>query len=714
MRNKTFFQIANRSDAEVKSQFIVRQNEFDLVMSEIKRDAMKGSIQHYIFVGQRGSGKSTLLRRIQAEINTETSLSDHLVAVNLSEEQAGIYRLHDLWFKVNEALEQNDFEVEKINWQDYEKDMTAYTHRLYEAMQAALHKKGKKLVLLLDNIDRILDHIKGDDNHLFRELLMNHKDVRIVGGSTRLSEHYWSYKQPFYQFFRIIRLAPITQEELKELLTFWSDYFGEPQLKDFIVKYPGKLNAVRILSDGMPRTMLNLVELLINKPEDHGYEYLLEIIDKATPIYQERLAALSDLQQKVLQELSFYWDAADLKHLSETARMDSKLLSAVLKQLVELKLVEKRKDKGKNYYYILIERFFNLWLIMTQGGPKEKCKVKWLTAFLETWYDTDELKQAFRRFTKDLSDGSIDADHAIIRAKAFVHLKILNTDERDGLIESIEKIATNNQAYIDILPAKAKDIYKKANEFIQKQQYDNAITILQDIEQDGPVKDFLIALAFHYKKEYSQAEKYYLQAIDKGNIGALYNLAFLYEGQRKFKEAEEYYLKAINKGHVDALNNLALLLYKENKDSLRAIKYLADLRKIITPTIKQLLFDKILSVWGGMPEALDDVVPLLQKAIKRIEEKDTDARGGLDAFITQVLVHHQKNTVWSWFQNKDFGATLRDMLKPLYFATARMLANATGNEVLLTQPPELTETVEEVYQYILKRQEFYYGKAKAK
>ena len=79
MRNITFFQAANLSDAEVKSQFIVRKREYELVMSVIKSDNMEGSIQHFIYIGQRGCGKSTLLRRIQAEISTDEELSKTLI-----------------------------------------------------------------------------------------------------------------------------------------------------------------------------------------------------------------------------------------------------------------------------------------------------------------------------------------------------------------------------------------------------------------------------------------------------------------------------------------------------------------------------------------------------------------------------------------------------------------------------------------------------------
>ena len=66
----------------------------------------------------------------------------------------------------------------------------------------------KKIILLLDNIDRIFENIR-EEASLLREVLLNHKVIRIIGGSTRMSEHFWRYDLPFYQFFRIIRLEAL-------------------------------------------------------------------------------------------------------------------------------------------------------------------------------------------------------------------------------------------------------------------------------------------------------------------------------------------------------------------------------------------------------------------------------------------------------------------------------------------------------------------------
>ncbi|NTV46952.1 MAG: tetratricopeptide repeat protein, partial [Chlorobiales bacterium] len=541
----TFYQAAHLTDAEVKGQFVVRKKEFERVISEIRRDDMQGSIQHYIFIGQRGSGKSTLLRRIQAEIGTDETLSERLVAIYLSEEQAGIYRLHDLWDRVCQELKEKGFDVDEVRWEQYEKDLTAFARALYMAMQKSLIKKGKKLVLLLDNIDRIFESIKVSDTHLFREELINYKDVRIIGGSTRLSEHHWKYDQPFYEFFQIIPLEPMTEDELKELLLFWNDFLNESSLKEFVEKNPGKLNAVRILSDGMPRTMLSLVELFINKPDQHGYDYLRYILDRATPVYQERLGNLSPMQQKVVLELSFFWDAAKVKDLSVAARIDSKTLSALLGQLVEMQIVEKIAGTGKNFLYRLKERFFNLWLIMTQGGPRQKSQVKWLTIFLEAWYDASELKTIYKAFSAQLAEGKITPDRAVVMTKALAHCKHLSITERDDLLEQTKTLISNRKEHLEFLPPKAKDVFKKVFELAENKRLDEAQKELDSIEQDGDEKMLIQGNIYYLRGNEKEAEKYYLMAIEKGNMAALNNLANIYRETGRNEESEAFFGEAL-------------------------------------------------------------------------------------------------------------------------------------------------------------------------
>jgi TPR repeat protein len=565
------YQNANLSGQDIIGHFVVRKNEFDLIISEIRRDDMTGSIQHYILVGRQGSGKSTLLSRIKAEINLDEKLSKKLLVVYLSEEQAGVYRLHDLWDLILRDLNARNIPTDHPQWSAVEEDTASYSRSLYLSIQKALKQKKQKLVLLLDNIDRIFDNI-GDDAHLLRELLTNFKDLRIIGGSTRMSEHYWKYDKPFYQFFRIIRLDSLTSNEVRTLLGYWSQCLKLPAVKQFIEKNPGKIETIRVLTDSMPRTLQHFIEILIDRTHQNGFEYLRLILDRASPLYRDRLNYFPPAQRKVVLELSNFWDAVRVSQLIEACKMPGKLVSAQLSQLVGSEVVEKISTGKKDNLYRLSERFFNLWLLMTQGGPREKRQVKYLTVFLEAWYDQAELLALCKEHLESLGSSKLKPDYAALMTTALAHSKFLSVSDRDNIIRKTRSVKESISGYLDFLPLESQEIYRRVNERIESGDLAGARLLLASIEQDDAEKDFTMAYIYYEEKDYPNAEKYYKMAAGKGDVVSLYNLALLYHNSGRNQEAEKYYLQAIDKGHVDALNNLAVL-YADSGRTTQAEKY---------------------------------------------------------------------------------------------------------------------------------------------
>jgi len=387
------YQAANVSYEETIKNFVVRKLEFEKVITDIRTSDKNSSFQHYVFIGRRGSGKSTLLRRIEAEIKTDKKLNKNLECVNLSEEQSGIYKFYDLWDYVIRDLNSKGYQIEEVDFRDYKENLKAYTKKLHAQIITAIKsKKKQRLILLIDNIDRILKNLK-DDADLFRELLMNYLDIRIIGGSTYMHEQFWKYDKAFYQFFKIINLGPLTNPEIKAQLKHWSTVKNLPAIEEIIEKHPGKIESIRMLTDGTPRTMLIFVDMILNQPSLKGYDYLKNIVDSATPIYQERLAIFSPAQRKVITELAFLWEAVNVETLVSKCKLESKTISALLNQLYKLNYVVKINSTTKNHIYRIEERFFNLWLIITQGGPQQRQEAKFLSSFLENWYDNKELNK---------------------------------------------------------------------------------------------------------------------------------------------------------------------------------------------------------------------------------------------------------------------------------------------------------------------------------
>ncbi len=569
----TLYQAANTSNAAIKKNFLVRIAEFELIIADLRSKKSKDPLQHELILGRRGSGKSTLLKRIQAEIEEDSDLKARYWAINLAEEQAGIYRLSDLWFEVLKELRYLSNTSNTLRDFDTFEDDTAYTRYLYTEIHHLLAEKGYKVVLLLDNLDRILENFN-EDAHLFREFLINYNDIQIIGGSTRMDEHFWRYDKPFYDFFRIHRLEGLTFEEINHLLNHWSAVMELPELKDYALRHRGKIEAIRIFTNGLPRALQFFIEILLHDSTLYGFDYLKKIMDKATPLYQERLNNLTAQQRKIVLEMAFHYEACPTKVLVEKCRMEGKTIAAILNKLQEFGIVETLKTGNKNNLYRIAERFFNMWLIVTQGNPNQKRRARYLTHFVEAWYDPKELRDLAMAHIEGLKLGKIPYDKALVLTKALTQSQFIGTILRDALIDHTTELDEGNINNLE-LPRKFSEISKEIGDLIENESYKSALEKLDEIEneEDG-IKFFGKGLCYDYQKDHKNAEKYYLLAIEKGDANALTNLAILYSNQGKPELVEKYYLLAIDKGQVKALNNLAILYENQGKIELAEKYYL--------------------------------------------------------------------------------------------------------------------------------------------
>lgn len=392
MDQLALYQVANSSPEAVKRNFLLRTTEFERIMSDLRRKKPGDPLQHELILGQRGSGKSTLLRRIQIDIDEDAELAQQFIAINLAEEQASIYRLSDLWFEVLQELRSRWNSTHPLrNFDDFD-DNRQYTRYLYAEIHQLLQLHGKRVVLLLDHLDRILQNFD-DDGHLLRETLLNFNDLQIIGSSMRMDEHFWRYDKPFYEFFRRHRLEGLRFEEIHLLLNHWSKEMNLPFLHNYALQHRGRMEAIRILTDDLPRTWQFFIQALLYNANASGFDCLRKVMDYATPLYQEQLSNLTPPQRKIILEMAFWWEAVPTKVLVDKCRMESKLIASYLRQLEQYGLVETISTGKKNHLYRISERFFSLWMMVTQGNPGQKHRAKYLTLFLESWYEAQELKE---------------------------------------------------------------------------------------------------------------------------------------------------------------------------------------------------------------------------------------------------------------------------------------------------------------------------------
>lgn len=691
----SLYQNANNDSTSVRRNFIVRTAEFNLIMSDLRRKKIKDPLQHELLLGRRGSGKSTLLRRIQIEIMEDPALNEHYIAINLAEEQAGIYRLSDLWYEVlQEIMLQTKQRLDLRAFSSFQTNQE-YTRYLYDEIHKILVAHQKRAVLLLDNLDRIVENFD-DDGHLMRETLLNYNDLQLVGGSTRMDEHFWKYDQPFYEFFRRHRLEGLTFEEIHQLLNQWSEALSLPQLKDYALKNRGKIEALRILTDGLPRTLQFFIKIFLQNSTLTGFDHIRQTMDLASPLYQERLNNLTAPQRKIVLEMAFIWEACSIKQLVDACRMESKLISSYMKQLNSYGIVEIIPTSTKNHLYRLSERFFNMWLIVTQGNPDQKRKARYLTIFLETWYDAHEIQSLARAHAQSLKEQKMGYDQAVVLTKAFSQSKYIRVEERDSLLDLTYQLSDYRPEKGD-LPKKYEELYDTINMLRENGNFTKALEVVDEIENEEDGHKFTIK-GYLYTElgNLEEAKKNYLLAIEKGNTTASFNLALLYHNQGKEKKAEILYLWGSQRGEINSLYNLAVIYFKSSKNKHKALEYISECNKF-NPDFDSKFLQIVIEIWNGI---FDNLIARIKEIIKNNQEQY------MEVYLYYLLYLEQTHLVLSLFEDAELGQSLRDKYQLLYYATL-ILNNKTEDNLLLRIPPDVMPTVEEIVERVKSKQAFY-------
>ncbi len=685
-----YYQSDNEDAAVIKAGFLARQYEYGVILEDLVRHPGKGSVQHYLLLGRRGSGKSTLLKRLQVEIDTDEDLSSWYIAINPAEEQANIYRLFDLLEEVAKELECRQLE---IDWPDDE-DPTVYTRNLFSAIHHALDTAGKKLVLLLDNIDRIFESL-GEDTAVLRAYLQNNDDIKIIGGSTRMTEHFWSYDQSFYEFFRVLRLQPLDSEEVRRLLFNWSDKLDAPLLREFVEKKPGQLEAIRILTDGLPRTLQFFVNILLTNNQETGYDYLRLIMDKVTPLYQERLNNLPPAQRKIVLQMAFYWEAAGAGELAKATRMENRIISAQLNQLISKGIADKIETKTKNHLYRLSERFFNLWLIFTQGNARDKRRAKYLTIFLENFYDESELNQMAREHLNAMQQNTVSPDKAILLTKAYSQSSFITSYLRGDLIEATHELSHIATSLKSELPFTTGEMIDQFGEFIKKGAWGKAHELANSIEQEDGLKEYLLGWLFERKDEILKAEDYYAASLKKGNTAAAALLVSLFLKQGKFELAEELAQIGVRLKDPLSIRLLCAAYYEQNKEKEKAL-YLIKQLVMDDPDSAVLAFLPVIKAWSGDFDGIEEDTMAIVRA----------KNPWLGRTLLDLAIHHQTGLIQRLFNSEEFGQQLVDQFPHMYFAIPLMITD--GSNSIGKLPPELRETIDDFILTRYERRDFYY------
>jgi DNA-binding transcriptional ArsR family regulator len=411
-------------EREFLSRFVVRTDIFNEIFEDITSANHAVPQQHYIIIGQRGQGKTTLLRKVLLEVKNSPDLSERIVPVKFSEEQYQIRSLSRLWEEVADYLQSiyPDIFPDILDKMEEHFEDDDYELKSFSLFENTVIQSEKKLLLLIDNIDELIGKLSIKEQRRLREILLSSSSIRIIGGSTDMLEQHHKYDKPFYQFFKIIKLRGFNESEAHTFLRAIAKEDQKEQIETLIRTNPARIETLRRLTGGVPRTLVMLFDILMDD-EGNAFDDLLKILDEVTPLYKHRMDDLPPQLQEIVHTIAMNWDGMLTREVAKKTKLESKAISAQLKQLEKYEIIES-ESIGKNKIYKIKERFFNIWYLMRYGRKKERQRVEWLVKFLESWYSKEELEERAQKLIDSLQTTEVSPNHAYHMTEALSHAGI--------------------------------------------------------------------------------------------------------------------------------------------------------------------------------------------------------------------------------------------------------------------------------------------------
>ena len=352
------------TDDELVTTFCVRTNEFESI-AETLRENVGSSNQHLIVIGPRGSGKTSLLLRVAVEVRHNRELSSRLFPITFAEESYEVGTCGEFWLECLDRLARQAPQKESAvtlrrTWEDLRivQDDQSLAERCLGALLDCSDHIGKRLVLLVENLNMMLGDMDRDAGWRLRKTLQTEPRIILLGSATSRFAEIDHPDQALYDLFRVISLRPLNTTECGVL---WKSICGESS--PF-----GKIRSLEILTGGSPRLIAIVARFGAGRPLHQLMDDLLELIDEHTEYFKSHLDSLPHQERRIYLALADLWKPATTREIADRTRLSSSTCSAQLKRLIYRGVVTEEGGTPRRKQYYLVERMYNIYYLLRRGG----------------------------------------------------------------------------------------------------------------------------------------------------------------------------------------------------------------------------------------------------------------------------------------------------------------------------------------------------------
>jgi tetratricopeptide (TPR) repeat protein len=386
-------------DDDFVANFVARHDVLDAILRRLRAIEPDDSGLHHILIGPRGMGKTSLLRRVGIAINRDPELAPRYIPLGFREEQYNVLTLGNFWRNCGESLAEW---AEATGLDDLAAHLDAVLptqawasdEGSVEQFNAQLAKLGRRAVLLVDNIDLILNALSDHDQWTLRRHLQARDGPIVIGAATHPLKQSADRQAAFHEFFQPYYLDPLAEQETERCMRALAQRRGENgrHVLQVLDQQPERLKTLHTLTGGNPRILALIYRLLESADSEAAMADLEILLDQVTPYYKARIEEYQTAQQRaVIDAIALHWDPITTADLSRATNILTTTLSPLLIKLRKDGLIEETPTSGTYSGHQLVERFLNIWYLMRHGARRTRQKMRWLVAFLTSFYSKGDL-----------------------------------------------------------------------------------------------------------------------------------------------------------------------------------------------------------------------------------------------------------------------------------------------------------------------------------
>lgn len=374
----------------IEGAFVQRQSLAERLVDLFEQSARRESKHNVLLVGPRGIGKSHLVSLVYHRLKAKGDLGNKLCLAYLREDEWGINSFLDLLLRtLRAAFDEAGLEIPEVIKDLSELSKAQAEDIVWRSLRDMLGKRT--LVLIIENIDAVFEKIEEQGQRQWRALMQTTPRWAILGTTPALFSAISRQVSPFYGFFEVIHLQPLSLNDAVGLLQKLARLNHDEKTASFLDTPVGRarVRAVRHLAGGNHRIFVLFYDFLSQSGSEHFVTPLLRTIDALTPYYQSQMARLSPQQQKIVNFLCEYQKPSTVTAIAKNCLTTHQTAASQLKQLLNHRYV--RVDRiGRESFYELTEPLLR---ICVEAKAHRERPLDLLVDFIRYWFSREELER---------------------------------------------------------------------------------------------------------------------------------------------------------------------------------------------------------------------------------------------------------------------------------------------------------------------------------